>query len=71
MPARLTRRSLLSALPLLAAAPKLAIRRLRTRKHTIKNRDYLFLEIETDNGVTGLGEGSISGRVEIVVMEKK
>jgi galactonate dehydratase len=51
---------------LLAAAPKLAIRRLRTRKYTINNRDYLFLEIETDNGVTGLGEGSISGRVEIV-----
>jgi galactonate dehydratase len=66
MPVRLTRRSLLSALPLLAASTKLAIRRLNTRKYTINNRDYLFLEIETDGGITGLGEGSISGRVEIV-----
>ncbi len=49
-----------------AALPKLAIRRLTTRKHTIANRDYLFLEIETDGGITGIGEGSMSGRVEIV-----
>jgi galactonate dehydratase len=63
-----TRRAvLLSALPLLrAAAPRLTITRLVTRKHTIGRRDYLFLEIETDGGITGLGEGSISGRVEIV-----
>jgi len=57
---------LLSAFPLLAATPKLAIRNLRTRKYTINRRDYLFLEIETDSGITGLGEGTISGRVEIV-----
>ena len=49
-----------------AAGRKLAIQRLTTRKHTILNRDYLFLEIETDGGITGIGEGSISGRVEIV-----
>jgi galactonate dehydratase len=49
-----------------AALPKVAIRRLRTRKYTIANRDYLFLEMETDSGITGIGEGSISGRVEIV-----
>jgi galactonate dehydratase len=49
-----------------AALPKVSIRRLTTRKHTIGNRDYLFLEIETDGGITGIGEGSISGRVEIV-----
>jgi galactonate dehydratase len=62
-----TRRAfLLSALPLVAAAPKVAIRKLTTRKYTINRRDYLFLEIETDSGITGLGEGSISGRVEIV-----
>ena len=58
---------LLTALPLLrAAAPKLTIKKLVTRKHTIGRRDYLFLEIETDGGIFGLGEGSISGRVEIV-----
>lgn len=62
----MTRRFLLSALPLLAARPRLAIRKLTTHKHTIANRDYLFLEIETDGGITGIGEGSISGRVEIV-----
>src|SRR5689334_3835726 len=63
----LSRRALmLSALPLLAAPPKTTIRKLVTRKHTINQRDYLFLEIETDGGIIGLGEGSVSGRVEIV-----
>src|SRR6476646_2514812 len=66
-PMRFTRRALFSALPLLAAVPRLTIRALRTRKYTIDRRDYLFLEIETDSGITGLGEGTISGRVEIVV----
>jgi galactonate dehydratase len=64
MPSR--RAFLLSALPLLAATPPIVIRKLRTRKYTINRRDYLFLEIETDAGITGLGEGSMSGRVEIV-----
>jgi galactonate dehydratase len=49
-----------------AAARRLKITKLITRKHTLANRDYLFLEIETDGGITGTGEGSISGRVEIV-----
>ena len=63
----LSRRSFLaSSVPLFAAAPKIAIRRLITRKYTIDQRDYLFLEIETDSGISGLGEGSVSGRVEIV-----
>lgn len=64
----MTRRGLLlaSLSVLRAAAPKLTIQRLVTRKHTIGRRDYLFLEIETDAGITGLGEGSISGRIEIV-----
>src|SRR5262249_45365424 len=62
----LTRRSLFTALPLLGAVKRVTIRELRTRKYTIDARDYLFLEIETDAGITGLGEGSISGRVEIV-----
>lgn len=61
-----TRRALLSSLALLRAAPKLAIRNLRTRKYTLNRRDYLFLELETDGGITGIGEGSLSGRVEIV-----
>src|SRR5438309_5851328 len=64
--AALTRRELLSGLALFAAGRKLSIQRLTTRKHTILNRDYLFVEIETDGGITGIGEGSISGRVEIV-----
>ena len=67
----LSRRALLSGFAsvpfaMFAAGRKLAIQRLTTRKHTILNRDYLFLEIETDGGITGIGEGSISGRVEIV-----
>ena len=40
---------LLSAIPLLAADAKFVIRKLTTRKYTIHQRDYLFLEIETDN----------------------
>src|SRR6476469_11262505 len=62
---RLSRRALLTALPLLAMVPRITIRALKTRKYTIDRRDYLFLELETDADITGLGEGSISGRVEI------
>ncbi len=54
------------AAPLIAAIQRVVIRGLKTRKHTIDGRDYLFLEIETDSGIVGVGEGSISGRVEIV-----
>ena len=60
------RRDLLAGTALFAAAARSAIRKLTTRKYTIQNRDYLFLEVETDGGITGLGEGSISGRAEIV-----
>src|SRR6188768_745891 len=62
----MTRRHLLAGLALIGAAQGLKITRLTTRKHSIGNRDYLFLEIETDGGITGLGEGSVSGRVDIV-----
>ena len=62
----MTRRHLLGALGLLGAVPRLKITKLVTRKHSIGNRDYLFLEIETDQGITGIGEGSVSGRVDIV-----
>lgn len=58
--------ALLAGVPLLAGGAKLTITKLTTRKYTIANRDYLFLEIETDGGIKGIGEGSISGRVEIV-----
>jgi galactonate dehydratase len=47
-----------------AALPKIAS--FRTRKHTLGNRDYLFLEVVTDSGLIGLGEGSLPYRVEIV-----
>jgi len=63
--ALLSRRDLLSGLAMLAS-PKVAVRAIRTRKHTIGARDYLFVEIETDAGITGVGEGSISGRIDIV-----
>src|SRR4051812_2886912 len=67
MPAPLLRRrDLLVGVALFAAAGRSTIRKLTTRKYTIQNCDYLFLEVETDGGITGLGEGSISGRVEIV-----
>ena len=67
MPAPLfRRRDLRAGVALYAAAGRLAIRKLTTRKYTIQNRDYLFVEVETDGGITGLGEGSISGRAEIV-----
>ena len=62
----MTRRQLLFAMNAAAAGRRLLITKLRTRKHTIGDRDYLFLEIETDGGITGLGEGSVSGRVDIV-----
>ena len=70
---RTTRRSLLAALPLpcsaffqAAPAASAAIRGITTRRHTISNRDYLFVEIETSEGIKGLGEASISGRIDIV-----
>lgn len=49
-----------------AAAPDAKITRLVTRKHTLSGRDLLFLEIETSAGITGLGEGSLPGRAQIV-----
>lgn len=62
----LSRRGFLSALSLLRAAPRLTIRALKTHKYTIARRDFLFVELETDGGIVGLGEASISGRVDIV-----
>lgn len=47
-----------------AALPK--IQRIITHKHTIHSRDYLFVELRTDAGLTGLGEASLPYRVDIV-----
>ncbi len=64
----MTRRRLLALAPALAARagaiPR--IREFHTRKYTFAKRDYLFLEIATDAGITGIGEGSLPFRVEIV-----
>jgi galactonate dehydratase len=49
-----------------AAAPSLKIRDFVTRKHSLNGRDLLFLEIRTEQGITGLGEGSLPGRAAIV-----
>jgi galactonate dehydratase len=59
----MTRRALLLSA---AAAKKLRIAKIDTHKCSIGNRDYLFVSVETDGGITGVGEASISGRVEIV-----
>src|SRR5690242_15051955 len=53
----LSRRHLLLVACLFGAAGRLAIRKLTTRKYTIQNRDDLFLEVGTDGGITGVGEG--------------
>ena len=45
---------------------KLKIVKFVTHKARKENRDYLFLEIHTDGGIVGIGEGSMSTRVEIV-----
>ena len=62
------RRDLLGLIPLTAcAAPRPArITGFRTRKFTLTKRDLLFLEVQTDAGVIGVGEGSLPGRVDIV-----
>lgn len=64
----MTRRRLLASIPAIAARaaaiPK--IREFVTRKYTIGSRDYLFLEVRTDSPITGVGEGSLPYRVEIV-----
>lgn len=62
----MTRRFLLATLPLAAAARRRKITSIQTRKHSVGNRDYLFVEVACDDGLAGLGEASISGRVDIV-----
>jgi len=48
-----------------ALAPQKA-KELATRKFTLNGRDFLFLEIVTDGGIRGVGEGSLPGRAAIV-----
>ena len=70
----LSRRALL-ALPLAAplATPvfgqrpgKLRITRFETHRATLRWRDLLFLEVHTDQGLTGLGEATLEGHTEEV-----
>lgn len=61
------RRALFALAPLVRAwgAPA-KITGFRVRKFSLSKRDLLFLEVQTDAGMIGLGEGSLPGRVEIV-----
>ena len=63
------RRDLLSILPFAAVpsrAADLKITKFVTHKVTAQRRQYLFLEVHTDSGLIGLGEGSMPSRVDIV-----
>lgn len=66
----MNRRQILSCLGGLSlrlrAAEAAKIARIETRKFTLSGRDYLFVEIATQDGLTGLGEGSLPGRAAIV-----
>jgi galactonate dehydratase len=50
----------------LRAAEASKIARIETRKFTLNGRDYLFVEVATEDGLTGVGEGSLPGRAAIV-----
>ena len=72
-PARFTRRACLSAmvggfaaLPKLAAAPtdRIKITGFEIHKVSHRWRDMLFVEVKTDAGITGLGEGTLEGRAD-------
>ena len=60
------RRDLLNLVPvsLLAASP-VKITGLDTHLCRMDGRDYLFVEVHTDAGITGLGEASLPSRVKI------
>jgi len=74
MTKRVTRRTLLGALPAFGAWPALQARaeanagkaglkitKLVTFKSSLRWRDLLFLEVHTDGGVVGLGEATCHG----------
>ena len=72
------RRTLLAGLPLAAAAAlpqastapqrpmQMKITKLVYYRSTIRWRDLLFVEVHTDGGIIGLGEGTCHGRVDVV-----
>ena len=52
-----------------APSPKVAdlkVTKFVTHKAVVNGRQFLFLEIQTDGGIVGLGEGSLPARVDIV-----
>ncbi len=49
-----------------AASSPVRISGIATHKCTVGRRDYLFVELKTDAGITGLGEATIGGRIDIV-----
>jgi galactonate dehydratase len=60
------RRDLLKLFPLTAlAASPVKITSLNTHKCLIDGREYLFVEVHTDAGITGLGEASLPSRIDI------
>jgi galactonate dehydratase len=73
------RRTLLTGLPLAASAAalpqastapqragQLKITKLAYYRSSIRWRDLLFVEVYTDGGIVGLGEGTCHGRVDVV-----
>lgn len=60
------RRDLISLLPfsMMAESP-VKITGITTHKCRMDGREYLFVEVKTDTGITGLGEASLPARVNI------
>jgi galactonate dehydratase len=76
---QIDRRTLLGGLPMAASAAampqvpsapqsagKLKITKLVYYRSSIRWRDLLFVEVHTDGGIVGLGEGTCHGRVDVV-----
>ena len=75
---QIKRRTLLGGMPLAASAAalppltaasgagKLTITKLACYRSSIRWRDLLFVEVHTDGGIIGLGEGTCHGRVDVV-----
>jgi len=61
----------LAGLPLLAATPpgRIKITSFEIHKVSLRWRDLLFVEVKTDAGLTGLGEGTLEGRADAVETE--
>jgi galactonate dehydratase len=60
------RRDLLKLVPVVGwAASPVKITKIVTHKCRMDGREYLFVEVQTDAGITGLGEASLPARVEI------